>query len=578
MGYEKHNDTEWQTVLPRRQNRPGQAKSQAMIANGPSKAKVTSSLVHPSRPPLCPSQSMALEPPPPASVVQPPGSLQSKASNGPKPSSARIDSRPPRPYQYTQYPQNTTDISIDDVLEPADRLQTHTFATGRRDNAAKAHFRRGATPVDAFTMSKRCDQLEPDIAKLYTMLDEIGVRLGSFVRPPQHGNDNRLLIWGDAAEVQATKRELKAWQDFAENREVGYHDKAAREQQSDRRAMKANTRHELDKRIRDDARKMRYQKAPPDGVRFKHYGLFLWPVDEVRPEDLLGGSLEAYDPIRQSAQAHILFEPSLSCFKILSNEDSALALVMKRIQGTMREFVARSEPQDYAIYVVLPTGSRMSDGVYLTALHEGEKPSIPTICGEGLTGQGLTGFEDLRSITHKKNTKSAFSICKRILHRLQYYRGRIILRVEFGCFSLQNWFRWSGTPTPYTHFLDTLGFERTRGVLVKDLRYSQDSDRIVAECIKANQLLEPFESHLKSLEGMKPAYFARYSCRTQVSGQVNLLVEVNNVLGSDEYELTQPTWHDGERTNTQRPMELQFVNITEYAPLAVRELRDLDLS
>ena len=451
-------------------------------------------------------------------------------------------------------------------IESTDRPQRYTFAAGKRDNVAKSKFRRGEKPVDAFILSKQCNQLEPDVDKLYTMLEEIGVRLNSYVRPPQHGTDIRLLIWGDGEAVRATKHALKDWQDVTGTREIGFHEKLAREQRYGRVGLNADAKsRDLDKRMREDAKKMRYQKAPPEGMRFKHNGLFLWPVDEIRPEELLGQSLEAYDPIRQLAQAHILFESSLSCFKILSNEDSALPLIMKRIEGTMREYVARSSPRVYMNYAVLPSGPMMRQEIFLTVPCDDEKPSIPTLCGESLSGQSLIDFEELRSQTISKNARSAFNVCRRMLERLQFYRGSIKLRVEFGTFFLQSWFRWSGTPTPYIAFLDKLGLERTRGILFKGLRYSKDPDEIIAECFRATHLLEPFESYLKNLEQVEPAYSARYICRTQASGRVNLEVELTKIFDSTLYEPTRLLWHDIERTDIERPMELQFVNVTGYA-------------
>ena len=431
-------------------------------------------------------------------------------------------------------------------------------------------FRKGEKPVDAFILSKQCKELEPDVERLYKLLEEIGVRLNSFIRPPQHGNDTRLLIWGDGEAIRTTKHALKEWQDVAVRKEVGYHEKQAREKHYGRVGLHADAKvKDLDKRMRDDAKKMKYQKAPAEGMQFKHNGLFLWPMDEIRPEELLGQSLEAYDPIRQLAQAHILFEPQLSCFKILSNEDSALPLIMKRIEGTMREYVARSNPKVYMNYAMLPTASMMKQYIYLTAPREDEKPSIPTLCGESLSGQSLIDFEELRSTTMTRTAKSAFNTCKRMLDRLQFYRGSIKLRVDFGTFSLQNWFRWTGTPTSYTAFLDNLSLERTQGTLLKDLRYDREPQEILAECIRATDLFEPFESYLEHLADVEPAYSARYICRTRASGRVNLEVELTKIFESNIYEPTRRLWHDMKRTDTERPMELHFVHLSGYAAFSL---------
>lgn len=53
------------------------------------------------------------------------------------------------------------------------------------DNAAKAAFRRRQPPNARFELHKNAGEVEPDQAKMYDMLAEMGVRFRSFIRPPQ---------------------------------------------------------------------------------------------------------------------------------------------------------------------------------------------------------------------------------------------------------------------------------------------------------------------------------------------------------------------------------------------------------
>ena len=51
-----------------------------------------------------------------------------------------------------------------------------------------------------------------------------------------------------------------------------------------------------------------FQQVPDVGRTYGFTGALLWPVEEVRPEGLLGDSLEALDPIRFEYRCHIVFD------------------------------------------------------------------------------------------------------------------------------------------------------------------------------------------------------------------------------------------------------------------------------
>ena len=53
---------------------------------------------------------------------------------------------------------------------------------------------------------------------------------------------------------------------------------------------------------------------PESGRTYGFTGAFLWPVEEVRPEEFLGDSLEALDPIRFAYKCYIVFDNQVSAF------------------------------------------------------------------------------------------------------------------------------------------------------------------------------------------------------------------------------------------------------------------------
>ena len=124
---------------------------------------------------------------------------------------------------------------------------------------------------------------------------------------------------------------------------------------------------------------------------------------------------------------------------------------IERIEGTMREYAARSSTT-YAFNLVQPPeASRLCDEVKTLAgpeLSDNVKASrIPVLTGERLTNDALTArraeMEDLEVGNKKKIQRSL----RKILERLPHFRGRLRMRVHFGTFILDT-IRWPrGAPT-----------------------------------------------------------------------------------------------------------------------------------
>ncbi len=81
----------------------------------------------------------------------------------------------------------------------------------KKDNVAKAAFRQSQPPTKKFILGKPSCLIESDRRKMYNLLEEMGVRFGSFIRPPQNLLDRNLLLWGDERQTAKTCRELQEW-------------------------------------------------------------------------------------------------------------------------------------------------------------------------------------------------------------------------------------------------------------------------------------------------------------------------------------------------------------------------------
>ena len=342
----------------------------------------------------------------------------------------------------------------------------------KKDNLARAAFRKRLEPSGMFMLPKDCTDIEPDRKRMYDTFDEIGVRLGSFIRPPQQAKDRELLLWGDARQVQNTKDELNRWliRRLLSNvpQKAMAKDKFARELSTI-----GDQHHRLMKKVRKEAMIMEFQQAPAEGRVFLHTGTFLWPVDEVQPEDILGSSLEAFDPIRFQYQCHIVFDHKLSSFRIFSDKEDSIRRTMDRMVGTMKEYVAKSVRPDKMILIEPPKPSAIRKDVMVLPLSLGDpmagQSKIPVLTGGTLDAKSRCDWlEKGDELTRNNNRRMELSLRKCIAN-LQHHRGLVRIRIQIGTFALKV-YRWKegADSIPFEEFMSNMSMAATEGVLVRE--------------------------------------------------------------------------------------------------------------
>ena len=356
---------------------------------------------------------------------------------------------------------------------PPDQRRVHQRVNFnyKRDNLARAAFRKRLDPTGSIMLPKDCSDLEPNQKKMYDMFEEIGVRLGSFIRPPQQETDRELLLWGDARQVQATRAELDGWlnrlqRDFPRKPMAKY--KFAREM-----SVIGPQYHRSQMKTRKERKLLEFQRVPEAGRVFSHNGTFIWPVDEIRPEDILGPSLEAFDPVRIQYHCHIVFDNKLAAFKIFSDSEESVKATMGRIEGTMREYVAKSVRANKLLLVEPPHSSVIRKNVRMLPAslnHPKENKSmIPMLTGSTLDVKALKEWHDeSKEYTRKNNSRMELSLRKCIAN-LPHYRGRVRMRVQFGTFALKT-YRWK-EGAEFIHFgefMDDMAVSETKGVLIRE--------------------------------------------------------------------------------------------------------------
>lgn len=378
---------------------------------------------------------------------------------------------------------NTTKVSTKTIRGPTStrpppkRRHIVTFAR-KNDNQARADFRAGRKYNATFGLTKSCIDIEPDAKRMSKVLEEIGVRFGTFIRPPQSSTDRTLLIWGKLPQITQTLRELNQW--VAASAAPFQSSLLARlshvTQGGNVFAKVSLTTEEaakiLDRQLQEQAMKHKYQKIPDKSLNFKFIGYYLWPVNEIRPEDLLGPSFEAFDPLRTSFNSYILFDAKLEAFKVMADEAGRVEEAMLRIEGAFKEFVARSNAATIVYMVERPDELSVRKDVRMVkkSLSPSELAQVPSLAGDRLepselvkwSGDTKTVEEEQLLLFHEKIEKG--------LNRLRFFRGRVHMRVLLGTFALTTYRRWPKgvTSIPFERFIEDIKLSATKGRMLQE--------------------------------------------------------------------------------------------------------------
>lgn len=341
------------------------------------------------------------------------------------------------------------------------------------DNAARADFRAQKPHDDIFKLAHPFHLIESDKKKMYAVLEEIGVRFGSYVRPPQSANDRTLLLWGNIEQIAQTIRELN----HIVTEPTRHVRKPKSVQESFPKVSLLAEEHAaaLDKQLRQEAMKQKYQKSPDTSLVFLYTGLFLWPRDEIEPKELLGPSFEAFDQLRILYDSYILFDDHLSAFKILTDRPGAVEEVSMRMEGIMKEFVARNAREIRVNTVEVPDAGLMRKEVTInTELLEesASNPtkvyhSVPSLVGGRWTKAQQSKWDSEAKLAREQQLSRWGHLIEAALRRLRFYRCRIQMRVLLGAFALTTFRRWPSDRIAFNDFVKEMEAPTTKGRILK---------------------------------------------------------------------------------------------------------------
>ena len=341
------------------------------------------------------------------------------------------------------------------------------------DNAARADFRAQKPHAATFKLAHPFHVIESDKKGPYAMLEEIGVRFGSYVRPPQSATDRILLLWGNTEQIAKTTREL--------NRVVN---------ESSHQVHKPKFTHDyfpkvsllaeenaiaIEKQLQQEAMKQKYQKSPDSSLSFLYTGLFLWPRDEIEPKELLGPSFEAFDRLRVLYDSYIVFDDQLSAFKILTDRPGAVEEVSMRIEGIMKEFVARNTREIRVNIVEIPAAILMRQEVMINMEMlevSARNPKkvyrrVPSLVGPRWPQAQQSKWDSEVKLAREEQLFQWRRLIETSLRRLCFYRCRIQMRVLLGAFALTTFRRWPKDKIAFDDFVKEMEVPVTTGRILK---------------------------------------------------------------------------------------------------------------
>ncbi|KAL8831744.1 MAG: hypothetical protein Q9191_000672 [Dirinaria sp. TL-2023a] len=489
--------------------------------------------------------------------------------SSPKPSHQNSDTSPEKGFKKPFYLlARPTDERKVTQAKKKGRLAAGITFTQKQDNVARSAFRKGLPHTDVYTLAQTCAKIEPDRKKMYSQLEEIGTRFGSFIRPPQSLLDRKLLLWGDENQIRKTKAELDSWTQAAPKEVFGPREQTLLKAKVNRFSKVGDLQDKKDKnddmKLREEAEKQKYQTDPPEGQDFSFRGYFLWPQDEVAPSQLLGPSCEAYDSIRTFNSAHIVFDTQMSCFKVLSNNEDAIQHVLQRIEGTMREYVARSGEIYFMVLGRLPEASKMRGDIKLVPCYSSSRASFtstPQLTGNTLTANDVPRFAEEKAATDLRNKKQIRHALNKVITRLPFFRGNVRLRVLFGVFTFAKC-RWPKrvSSVPVSKFLSDLRLDLPAfdGSLTRDLQFTAGADQIFAHCPPKNGLFETMNTMYGAPADADPVYTGRFGFSSPEFGEFSLEIELSKYLGG-VYEISRAKWTKKGTTEASSPLDINMI-------------------
>ncbi|KAI7531136.1 hypothetical protein KC331_g14284 [Hortaea werneckii] len=450
----------------------------------------------------------------------------------------------------------------DGVQPPQQQLRPPRFPI-LDDGAAEAAWRAHKPPVGKVRI--------PEFLVFSARQHEtIARRCGAFVfnrNEESIGGEKIYSIWGDKEAFKRTVREIGAWiKEATSDIRRGAAPKFAKVI-----SQTLEERRRTDRRWRREVQRQTYRQDPPPDKCFEAIGSFHWPIEECRPEEVLGSSYEALDQIRMDCSCHITFHARLGVFRVAGTASQVKA-GLQRLLRTCFQITAR---QVLPVRKYLLRWPHETVPTYLYLEHY-EHPASSTSEGMSCTKSGRSPRgeyleEEARSaraaMETEVNKRRVRNMIISMLGKLYYFRGSIQMRIRLGTLVLKQY------KPPRDELYDLDEYERMTDESQFQAEVTQElGDRTTEERLvdhvqhHAGSLLSPLDSALSDLHEVKPTFSADFTFHDS-AGNLCLTIEWQEALehmNSDrvEYVEKERKWTRFER-DSGNPTPLLDINLTD---------------
>ncbi|KAK5132908.1 hypothetical protein LTR08_008354 [Meristemomyces frigidus] len=377
--------------------------------------------------------------------------------------------------------------------------------------------------------------------------EQHGVFMSSHARP-----DLRHMtfdLYGDPKAVESTKQAILSWVGHVSgDRKFDRGPKFAKIQ-----SLTEPLQAIAEKKWKREVTRQTFRQHPPPTMAFQAIGAFHWPIQEYRPEEILGGAYEALDPVRMSNKCYIVYEKERNMFLIMGKA-SNVQEGLRRLRKTCFQIAARHVTPERKYLLRWAKGANIPTTVYFEEYHRpavvstgdavAEKPGkSPMGNGQHHNEKRIEGAEMQTNL----NKVRLLSMLFKAIRKLHYYRGSLQMRIRLGTFLAS---RYKEPPADGLYdlkeFEGMIALSQFEAVVTQEIGHKPTEEALLSELQARKDLVTPVGATTESLADEQPVYTAVYTFADE-TGDLRLSVSWRTEEGSTSFDRISKKWTRLER-------------------------------
>ncbi|TKA64152.1 hypothetical protein B0A55_09296 [Friedmanniomyces simplex] len=303
-----------------------------------------------------------------------------------------------------------------------------------------------------------------------------------------------------------------------------------------------------------EVRRQRFRRDPPMGTAFRAIGSFHWPVKEYRPEEILGNSYEALDPIRMECSCYVVFVKAFNLFRVMGKPTEVKA-GLQRVRQTCFQIAARQFNPVRLYLLHWPDAEQIPLFVYLDEYEPPANLPLEVVDSEGEANVRKAprgdeyGQHDKTQIEAQEQTRASAERLRttilRTLARLHYYRGHVQMRIRLGKFLAIQYMEGKYGVYDLDEYETMLSMSQFSGEVTQELGDKATEPALLSALQKTTDLVTPSDATVYDLTSVKPVYTVAFTF-SNPSGDYRLTVEwheaYDEAMAMTHFEIFSKKW------------------------------------